>query len=192
MMKGVHGAWRAATPHSAKNYVRQREFPFVSFCGGPLVWALELRLGARGCDRVLRVIARVNLKHLGGTPQARKPASSAIVAAMRSVTRIERRGCSSGCWSLGSSLTLPHLPVCSRYGDILPRVAGGQKRTPGGGILTLGSPPRLPSELLTALPNYARPRREREIQGNTGASRARSPSSKGFDAENCGGTAGFG
>lgn len=48
--------------------MRQREFPFVSFCGGQLVWALELRLGARGCDRVLRVIARVDLKHLGNAP----------------------------------------------------------------------------------------------------------------------------
>ena len=48
--------------------MRQRDSPFVSFCGGQLVWALELRLGARGCDRVLRVIARAGLEQRRDAP----------------------------------------------------------------------------------------------------------------------------
>ena len=59
MMKGQCGAQAAGTAHSAKNYVRQREFPFVSFCERPLVWALELE--ALNCKGVLRVFARAGL-----------------------------------------------------------------------------------------------------------------------------------
>ena len=48
--------------------MRQRDSPFVSFCGGQLVWALELRLGARGCDRVLLVFAHAGLEQRRDAP----------------------------------------------------------------------------------------------------------------------------
>ena len=71
MMKGSCGAWRAGNAHSAKNYVKQREFPFVSFCerswrGGLLAGVLGLDV--LGCDRTVRVIAHVDLEHLGDAP----------------------------------------------------------------------------------------------------------------------------
>ena len=79
IMRG-HSATRGADGgHSAKNYVRQRDSPFVSFSeklcgdglrgllGDPIAGALGVK--ALDCEGVLLVLARTRLEQRGNTPR---------------------------------------------------------------------------------------------------------------------------